>query len=151
MKKMQVKFNLSREYKKIPEGRQILTITDVTAVPSGKPSEMKITYTDAQGTTFVDKCNFTTTVWKLSRVCEAVFGIKDGEVMELDAIIAGLKGKQLDCEVVHTKGNQPREDGTFATFVNIKEIYGVAELTESALPVNMAPTTNPRDSILNGL
>lgn len=148
---MKVKFNLSRTYKMIPEGNQVLTITDAVAVPSGAPTEFKITYADVNGTTFVDKCNFTTTVWKLSRVCEAVFGIKDGEEMEISEIIKGIKGKQLECEVVHTKGNQPREDGTYPTFVNINKIIGVVELAESALPANMTPTTNPRDSILAGL
>ncbi len=148
---MKVKFNLNRDYKKIPEGNHVLTITDAVAVPSGAPSEFKITYTDEGGATLVDKCNFTTTVWKLSRVCEAVFGIKDGEEMEISEIINGIKGKQLECEIVHTKGTQPREDGTYPTFVNIKNIIGVVELTESALPANMTPTTNPRDSILNGL
>lgn len=148
---MKVKFNLNRQYKLIPEGNQILTITDAVAVPSGAPTEFKITYTDVNGTTFIDKCNFTTTVWKLSRVCEAVFGIKDGEEMEISEIIKGIKGKQLECEVVHTKGNQPREDGTYPTFVNIKNIIGVVDLDESALPANMTPTTNPRDSILAGL
>lgn len=148
---MKVKFNLNRQYKLIPEGNQILTITDAVAVPSGAPNEFKITYTDKDGTTFIDKCNFTTTVWKLSRVCEAVFGIKDGEEMEISKIIEGIKGKQLECEIVHTKGTQPRKDGTYPTFVNIKNIMGVVDLDESALPKAITQTSNPRDSILNGL
>lgn len=148
---MKVKFNLSRTYKIIPEGKQVLTITDAVAVPSGAPTEFKITYTAVNGTTFIDKCNFTTTVWKLSRVCEAVFGIKDGEEMEISKIIEGIKGKQLECEIVHTKGTQPREDGTYPTFVNIKNIMRVVDLDESALPKAITQTSNPRDSILNGL
>lgn len=148
---MKVKFNLSRNFKLIPEGEQVLTINDVTAVPSGAPKEVKITWVDAEGTMFIDKCNFTNTLWKLSRVCEAVMGIKDGEEMELDEIIKALKGKSLNCVVKHTKGSQPREDGTFATFVNIDKIMGLAEVNESVLPAVMTQTENPRSSILSGL
>ena len=148
---MKVKFNLSRNYKLIPEGEQVLTINDVTAIPSGAPKEVKITWVDSEGTMLIDKCNFTNTLWKLSRVCEAVFGIKDGEEMDLNDIIAGLKGKSLNCVVKHTKGTTPREDGSYATFVNIDKIMGLADITEEVLPTVMAQSTNPRDSILSGL
>lgn len=148
---MLVKFNLSRNYKMIPEGTHELTIQDCVASPSGAPTEVKITWSDKEGTTVVEKCNFKTTLWKLSRICEVAFGIKDGEEMELDEIIKKLKGKTFVCEVVHTKGTQPREDGSYATFVNINKVVSLVEVDDSVLPNVMTQSSNPRESILEGL
>lgn len=148
---MKVKFNLSRGFKLVPEGEQVLTITEINAVPSGLPKQVKITWTDATGTNLLETCDLATTIWKLSRICEVAFGIKDGEEMELDEIISGLKGKQFECEIVHTQGKNPREDGTYPTYANIKNILSRVELTDNVLPENMTQTTNPRDSILSGL
>lgn len=148
---MKVKFNLNKTFKLIPEGEQTLTITEINAVPSGLPKQVKITWTDNTGTNLLETCDLSTTIWKLSRICEVAFGIKDGEEMELDDIISGLKGKQFKCEIVHTQGKTPREDGTYPMYANIKTILSRVELTDDVLPTSMAQPTNPRDSILSGL
>lgn len=142
---MKVKFNLSKEYKKVPEGEQVLTISDIVAKPKDFPKELTITYTDKDGSVLIEKCNFTTTVWKLSRLCEKVLNIKDGDEMEVDEIVNQLKGKKIQCEVVHTQGTQAREDGTYPTFANINKILSVVESDTTA------QATNPRETILKGL
>lgn len=143
---MKVKFNLSKEFKKVPEGEQVLTISDMVAKPKDLPKELTITYTDKDGNTLLEKCNFTSTVWKLSRLCEKVLNIKDGDEMELDEIVNNLKGKKIKCEVVHTQGTQAREDGTYPTFANINKILGVVNEEETT-----TQATNPRETILKGL
>lgn len=148
---MKVKFNLSREFKKIPEGEQVLTITDVVAKPKDAPKEITIEYTSSEGLKLLDRCDFNKTLWKLSRLCQVVFNINDGDEMELDEIVKNLKGTQIKCEIVHTKGTQPREDGTYPTFVNINKILSVVEVTEDDLPKAISQPKNPRDEILSGL
>ena len=54
-------------------------------------------------------------------LCRTALGIPDmGEFETSD--IGQLVGKVVVCEIAHTEGTQPREDGTFPVFANIKKV-----------------------------
>lgn len=153
-----IKFNLNRTYKLIQEGERILEITECSATPSGYPTEMKWTLKDVEdGAVMNDKCNFTTTVWKISNIASAVIGAKDGEEMDVTQLAKALVGAKIKCEIVHTQGTKAREDGTFPTFCNIKRVIGKVEDGAPIVENTTTPTAepvqsdSPRTSILAGL
>lgn len=148
-----IKFNLSRTFKIVPEGNRKLTISECSASPSGNPTAVKITWTDSEGGTINETINLDRALWKISRICECALSAKDGEEMSIDDMCKQLKGKTLDCEVVHREGTQPREDGTLPKFANVNRINGLAEVvTEQEIPATMTSSNeNPRSSILAGL
>ena len=143
-----IKFNLNRNFKLMEEGERVVTLTSVEASPSGNPTDVKVTYTDDTGATIQDKINLDRANWKISRIAEAVLGIKDGEEMSITDMCDKLKDKKIKVEIVHNKGNVARDDGTFPTFANVAKILGgVDEGNE----VSTSPSENPRSSILAGL
>lgn len=150
-----IKFNLSGGFKKVPEGEQILTITTCEPTPSGNPTGMKMVYTHADGSSIQETISFDKALWKISQICNVVFGAQQDQEMSVDDVAKSLKGKSIKVEVVHRAGTQPREDGTFPTFANVNKILGAADtVSESDIPANMtaqALVENPRSSILAGL
>lgn len=145
-----IKFNLNNNFKMVQEGTRTLEITECSATPSGFPTEMRWTLKDIQdGATMKDSCNITavsTNIWKISRIASAVLNINDGEEMDAVELAKALVGKKITCEIVHNKGKNPREDGTYPTFANIKTIIGAYEETVS-LPKIMVESS-PRASII---
>lgn len=144
-----IKFNLGSTFIMVPEGNRKLTITEITARPSGNPDHVEITWTDKESKgTIKENISFEKMLWKLSRLCQLAFGAEDGQEMEITQICNGLAGKTFDVEVVHTQGTRAREDGTFPTFANARKINGIVnEDISSQIPANMVST--PRASILD--
>jgi hypothetical protein len=144
-----IKFNLQSNYKLMEAGEKVVTLTKVEPSPSGNPTDIKITYTDASGATIQEKINLDRALWKISRIAEAILKIKDEDEMDIAELCKVLEGKQIKVEVTHNQGTKPRDDGTFATFANVSKILGgVEEESASTAP---AKTENPRSSILAGL
>lgn len=150
-----IKFNLNRQYKLAQEGERVFEITECVATPSGYPTEMKWTLKDVEdGATIMDKCNFTTTVWKLSNIASVALDVKDGDEMDAVQLASALVGKKIKCEVVHNPGTRPKDDGTFPMFANIKRVIcRVDDNNSTPNPFVETPVEdeNPRASILNGL
>lgn len=143
-----IKFNLNRTFKMVQEGERVLEITECKATPSGYPTEMKWTLKDVEdGATLNDKCNFTTTLWKLSTLASVVLGVKDGDEMDVSELAKQLTGAKVLCEIVHVEGSNPREDGTLPKFANVKRYISSVEDTTT----NVVANENPRASILQGL
>lgn len=143
-----IKFNLSNTYEKMEAGEKILTITECTPSPSGNPTSVKIVWTDDKKKTINETIDLSRALWKISRICEAVLKVQDGEEMSIEEMCKELLNKQVKCLVEHKPGNRPREDGTIPTFANVTKILGGVEESTSATPTQ---TENPRSSILAGL
>ena len=139
-----IKFNLNNTYSIVPEGKQELTIKKAEAKPSGKPSAIHITWTDNNGAFINDR-------YDLSRdVAVTKLGILIKTALELPNMsefdtkdLNKLEGKKLLCEVVHTEGNLPREDGSYPKFANVRKILSLVESGEPKA------TGSVRDAILN--
>lgn len=122
---MQIKFNLEqREYKTIPAGDRVLEITKAECTPSGKPNKMTVTFKDTEtGATNQSKYDFDNDkgLFAMAMLCQKALEIPDMDAF--DTKDAGLLvGKQLLCEVVHTEGTKPKEDGTFPIFANVRKV-----------------------------
>ena len=139
-----IKFNMSGGFKLMEEGEKIVTLTKVEPSPSGAPTSINVVYTDDKGATINEKIDLSKALWKISAIAGAVLNAKDGEEMEASELCKKLQGKQIKVEIVHNKGKQAREDGTFPTFANVRNILGGVESAP-------ATTENPRSSILAGL
>lgn len=146
-----IKFNLD-SFEPVPEGTRILEIVEAVAVPSGRPSKIDVTFKDVDTNRklknsyrFDNKGGLAA----LGFLCRTALSLPDmGEFDTADT--KNLVGKILECEVVHTKGSQPREDGTFATFANIKKVNSlVNDVTTVSTDIDIVLDTNvsPRASI----
>ena len=140
---MVVKFNLSN-FEPVPEGTRIMTITEAKAVPSGKPSKIEMTFKDNEtGRTIKNNYNLTLSggLMAFGFLCRTAFELKDMDEFDTNDV-GKFVGRVLECEVVHTEGTSPREDGTLPIFANIKKVVSlVSNNTETA------EGTSPRASI----
>ena len=123
---------------------RVLEIVKVEAKPSGKPNAIHITFKDSEGGQLVNRydLNVAPAVMAFGYVCKYTLDTQDADEIDTATDLPKMVGKKVICEVVHTKGNQAREDGTFPTFANIKRVLGKAEETTT--------TKSPRASIATG-
>lgn len=147
---MKIKFDL-QDFSPIEEGERLLTITDVKCTPSGKPTQMDVTFQEV-GTKKIlkNKYNFTNSggLMAMGFLCRIALELPD--MTEFDTNdCSQLVGKTLKCEIVHTKGTQPREDGSFPIFANIKKIISLVKPETTNLVVDNV-NTSPRASISIG-
>lgn len=150
---MVIKFNLNSSFKVVPEGNRTLTITKAEAKPSGKPTAIYITWKDSEGGVINDRYDLTREValTKLGILIRNALNLPD--MSEFDTKDIGqLENKVLLCEVAHTQGTQPKEDGSYPVFANIKKIISAAEITTLTAKVGTVvtgdATVGPRDSIM---
>lgn len=147
-----IKFNLD-SFEPVPEGIRNLEIVEAVAVPSGKPTRIDVTFKDiATNRKLKNSYRFDNKggLAALGFLCRTALSLPD--MGEFDtANTKDLVGKILECEVAHSEGTQPREDGTFATFANIKKVnklltgsegtvVDVDEVLSSASPRASIPT-----------
>lgn len=125
---MKIVFNL-RSFEPIDEGERILKITKAECKPSGKPQKAEITFTEVStGKTLQNRYDFNNQygLMAFGFLCRTALSIPDmGEFETND--IDKLVGKVVKCEIVHTQGTQPREDGSFPVFANIKKVISLVE------------------------
>lgn len=137
-----IKFNL-QDFTPIDEGERTLKITKAECKPSGKPTKAEVTFTEVStNKTLKSNYNFDNQygLMAFGFLCRTALNIPDmGEFDTAD--INKLIGKVVVCEIVHTEGTQPREDGTFPVFANIKKVLRL--VSEESVPV----TSSPRASI----
>lgn len=143
---MVIKFNLSTGFKVVPEGERKLTITKAEAKPSGKPTAIYITWTDSEGGIINDRYDLTreVAITKLGILIRNALDMQDMEEFDTKDI-GQLENKTLLCEVAHTQGTQPKDDGSYAIFANVKKILSLVENKTETKTVST--TVGPRDTI----
>jgi len=128
---MKIKLNMTSNFKLVPEGERELKITKAECKPSGSPKRIDMTFQDSEGGFINSRYAFDNdkAMFAFAKMLE-VLGYKDGDDFETkDA--ASLVGKTLLCEVVHSQGTQPNENGELPTFANIKKTLGVVDKDKS--------------------
>lgn len=144
---MKILFNLE-QFTPVDAGERVLAIKEAKCVPSGKPTKIEITFEDIKTKrTLKSSYNFSTegAMRAFGFLCRTALDIPD--MGEFDTIIDTPKliGVKLVCEVVHTEGTQPREDGTFPIFANISKVLSRYEEN-----IEASTATSPRNSIPTG-
>ena len=124
---MRIKMNLNGNFKLCPEGQRVLTITKAECTPSGKPDKLKVTFQDSEGGFVNSKYDFTNdkSVWAMGMMLSKALELEDGDEFDTKADTPKLIGKKLLCEIVHTQGTKPNEDGELPTFANIKKVISL--------------------------
>ena len=145
---MVVKFNL-QNFDPVPEGTRRMVITEAKAIPSGKPSKIEITFKDIEtGRTLKSNYNLQLNggLMAFGFLCRTAFELKDMDEFDTNDV-SKFVGRVLECEVVHTEGTQPREDGTLPVFANVKRVTRLVSTSqETTLKVDNV-NTSPRVSI----
>lgn len=147
---MKIKMNLNGNFKLCPEGERVLTITKAECKPSGKPDNMKVTFQDSEGGFVNSKYDFTNdkSVWAMGMMLSKALELEDGDEFDTKTDTPKLIGKKLLCEVVHTEGTKPNDDGELPIFANIKKVIALVnddtgEVEES--PRNMIANNDDDD------
>lgn len=120
---MLIKMNLKGNFTLVPEGERVLEITKSECTPSGKPDKMKVTFKDSDGGFINSQYNFDNdkSLFAMGKLLETALGFEDGDEFDTKSDPKRLIGKKLLCEVVHTQGTKPNEDGELPTFANLKK------------------------------
>ena len=141
---MKIKMNLNGNFKLCPEGERVLTITKAECTPSGKPDKLKVTFQDSEGGFVNSKYDFANdkSVWAMGMMLSKALELEDGDEFDTKTDTPKLIGKKLLCEIVHTQGTKPNEDGELPTFANIKRVISLVneetgEVTEEKSARNM--------------
>ena len=146
---MVIKFNLTNDFKTVPEGTRILEIVKAEAKPSGKPTAMHLTFKDSEGGFINNRYDFNSNggLTAFAILCRIALSMPDASEFDTVVDTPKLIGKKLNCEVIHSQGSQPREDGTFPIFANIAKVISLSE--ETIQPTNnVTENVNPRLSII---
>ena len=126
---MKIKMNLNGNFKLCPEGERVLTITKAECTPSGKPDKLKVTFQDSEGGFVNSKYDFTNdkSVWAMGMMLSKALELEDGDEFDTKLDTPKLVGKKLLCEIVHTQGTKPNDDGELPTFANIKRVISLID------------------------
>lgn len=126
---MKIKMNLNGNFKLCPEGERVLTITKAECTPSGKPDKLKVTFQDSEGGFVNSKYDFTNdkSVWAMGMMLSKALELDDGDEFDTKLDTPKLVGKKLLCEIVHTQGTKPNDDGELPTFANIKRVISLVD------------------------
>jgi hypothetical protein len=119
---MRIKMNLKSNFKLVPEGERELTITKAECKPSGKPNSLVVTFQDSEGGFINNRYNFDNdkSLFAMGKMLETALGFEDGDEFDTKIDVERLIGKKLLCEVVHTQGTKPNDNGELPTFANIR-------------------------------
>lgn len=154
---MKIKMNLKGNFKLAPEGERVLKITKAECKPSGKPNNMKVTFQDVEEESYINsQYNFDNdkSLFAMGKMLEVALGIEDGDEFDTKDT-EKLVGKLLLCEVVHTEGTKPNEDGELPVFANIKKVISLidenGEVKEESSPRNSIKKATNIDDALDDL
>lgn len=120
---MLIKMNLKGNFTLVPEGERVLTITKAECKPSGKPTNMKVTFQDSEGGFVNSQYNFDNdkSLFAMGKLLETALGFEDGDEFDTKTDPERLVGLTLLCEVAHSQGTKPNENGELPTFANLKK------------------------------
>lgn len=142
---MKIKMNM-KGFKLVEEGERVLKITKAECTPSGKPDKLKVTFQDVKdGGMINSQYNFNNSgaVFAMSKLAEIALGLEDGDEFDTKTDTPRLVGQELLCEVVHTQGTKPNNDGELPTFANVKKVISLANTTTGEV------VESPRNAIAN--
>lgn len=146
---MKIKMNLKSNFKIVPEGERELKITKAEVRPSGKPNSLVVTFQDTEGGFINNRYNFDNdkSLFALGKLLEVALGFEDGDEFDTKSDTERLVGKTILCEVVHTQGNKPNENGELPTFANIKKTISLVEETNNTSPRNTIASQDLDDDL----
>lgn len=111
-------------FRLMPEGPRVLHVESVSGVPRTKVSKVEVKFRDKDGIPLINKYDLNND----GGYAAFYFLVKNGlgiDLNEGDAFdLDDLVGEYIEVEIVHKEGSRPREDGTVATFANIKATLG---------------------------
>ena len=142
---MKIKMNM-KGFKLVEEGERVLKITKAECTPSGKPDKLKVTFQDVKDGGMINSqysFNNSGAVFAMSKLAEVALGLEDGDEFDTKTDTARLVGKELLCEVVHTQGTKPNNDGELPTFANVKKVISLADTSTGEI------VDSPRNVIAN--
>lgn len=148
---MRIKLNLKNNFKLVEEGERVLTITKAECKPSGKPTNMKVTFQDSEGGFINSQYNFDNdkSLFAMGKLLETALGFEDGDEFDTKTDAERLIGKKLLCEVVHTQGTKPNENGELPTFANVRKTISLitddGEVVLNQSPRNAIATDDEDD------
>lgn len=140
---MKIKMNM-QGFKLVEEGERVLKITKAECTPSGKPDKLKVTFQDVKdGGMINSQYSFSNSgaVFAMSKLAEVALGLEDGDEFDTKTDTPRLVGQELLCEVVHTQGTKPNNDGELPTFANVKKVISLANSNTGEV------VDSPRNSI----
>ena len=150
---MKIKMNLQNNFKLAEEGEQVLEITKAECTPSGKPSKLKVTFKAANGGFINSNYDFGNdkAMFGMGILVSKALGLEDGDEFDTKDDTPKLVGKKLLCEVVHTQGSKPNEDGEFPTFANVKKVISLVDeetgVVSEESPRNMIASQDDEDDL----
>lgn len=141
---MKIKMNLKGSFTLVPEGERVLEITKAECTPSGKPDKMTVTFKDTDGGLLTNRYTFDNdkSLFAMGKLLETALSFEDGDEFDTKTDPQRLVGKKLLCEVVHTQGTKPNENGELPTFANLKRTISL--ITDDGEVVS---TSSPRNAI----
>ena len=148
---MKLKMNLKNNFKLVEEGERELTITKAECSPSGKPNKMTVTFQGKEGGSIINRYNFDNdkSLFAMGKLLEVALGFEDGDEFDTKTDPARLINKTILCEVVHTQGTKPNDDGELPTFANIKKTISLVENNENVenSPRNVIASQDDEDDL----
>ena len=138
---MKITMNLKGNFKLVEEGERVLTITKAECTPSGKPNKMKVTFQDTDGGFINSQYNFDNdkSLFAMGKMLEVALGFEDGDEFDTKTDTEKLINKKLLCEVVHTQGTKPNDEGELPTFANIKKVLSLVTEDGEVTSNNSSP------------
>ena len=130
---MKIRMNLKNNFKLVEEGERELTIMKAEVRPSGKPNSLIVTFQDKEGGSIINRYNFDNdkSLFAMGKLLEVALGFEDGDEFDTKTDPARLINKTILCEVVHTQGTKPNDNGELPTFANIKKTISLVENNEN--------------------
>ena len=138
---MRIKMNLKGNFTVVPEGERVLEITKAECTPSGKPNKLKVTFQDSEGGFINSQYNFDNdkSLFAMGKLLETALSFEDGDEFDTKTDTPKLVGKKLLCEVVHTQGTKPNEDGELPTFANLRKTISLITDDGEVVENNASP------------
>lgn len=145
---VKIKYNLNEGFKIVDEGEQVLEIVKAEAKPSGKPTAIHITFKDNKGAQLINRYDLSVqgAINAFGRVCKYTLNTQDADEIDTSTDLPKMIGKKIVCEIVHTKGTQAREDGSYPIFANISKVLGTPN--EATQTTNSARASIPNNDDL---
>lgn len=111
-------FKLPSKYSTLPEGRQVLRIEGVSSLPRKNPTNIKVTFVNAEGIVHTNNYNLENKggIGAFYYLCQAL-GIDPYVEFDLEEMV----DRYVDTEVAHR--SYTGDDGTPLTFANIKQVF----------------------------
>lgn len=141
---MKIKMNMTNNFKLVPEGERVMTITKSECTPSGKPNKWKVTFEDSEGGFVNSQYDFSNdkSLFAMGKLLEVALDFEDGDEFDTQVHPKEVLNKKLLCKVEHRQGN----DSTFANITRvISRIEEDTKINDNQSPRNMIANQEDND------